>query len=103
LDIAIADAEPKLAKMQARLAEQEARETARAEKVKAYERIPMNERQAYERGRVRSHAWRHNDGRPIPEIPGECTWREVCAYRAGLAGEPIPGLEVKTNGAGDHA
>ena len=77
------------------------RPLARRERVEAYERIPMDERRAYERGqRVRYDAWRYKDG-SMPDIPGEYSWCELRAYRAGLAGEPIPGLEVRTNGAGE--
>jgi hypothetical protein len=92
----IAEVGARIAAAEAKLAEREAKERAREERWRlyreAYDRIPEDERRAFERGQ-------HSRGRPqhmqdsMPK--GE---REAAAYRAGFAGKEIPGLELKTNG-----
>jgi hypothetical protein len=98
---AIAEAESMIGKAQAKFAEREAKEKAAEEKRKAYreayERIPHEERHAYERGQ------RSRDVRPMPAMPCNYSDREIRAYAAGLVGQPIPGLEMKINGAGMDA
>ena len=78
LEKAIAKAEAKIAPAEAKLAEREAKARADEERRRlyreAYECIPVDEQRAYE--------------------------RETRAYHAGLAGEQIPGLELKANGSG---
>jgi hypothetical protein len=85
----------------AKLAEFEAVEAKRNAYCEAYERIPEEERRAYERGRrLRSDAWRYKD-EPMPPTPWEYAREghepELAAYVAGVRGEPIPGLEVKNS------
>jgi hypothetical protein len=121
LESAIAKAESMLAQAQANFAEREAKAKAAEEERRAYreayERIPIQERRAYEDGQ--RHAYR----RPIPPMPVEYADddRLRAAYAAGLGHKPIPGLdasivaviprnyaalphvghvEVKTNGSG---
>jgi hypothetical protein len=103
----IARAEAKIVAAEAEFAEREAREKAAEEKRKAYyeayERIPRDEQRAFEEGRrMRSDAYRYK-GQPMPPMPSywQGKERETQAYEAGLAGEEIPGLELKTNRAAD--
>jgi hypothetical protein len=103
LEQAIAKAEAKIALAEAKLAEREAKEQAAEAKCKAYreayDRIPVNERRAFEDGQ-RHRRFREMDRPEIPEeYCDESHLREFHAYHAGLAGEEIPGLELKTNGA----
>jgi hypothetical protein len=105
LEETIAKAEAKIVAAEAKFAEREAKEKAAEEKRKAYceayGRIPFDEQRAYEAGRrMRSDAWRYR-GQPMPPMPAyyQGKERETQAYEAGLAGEQIPGLDLKTNGA----
>jgi hypothetical protein len=101
LENAIAEAEPLIAEAEAKLAEREAKEKAAEEQRKAYreayQRIPVEERRAFENGQ---HVSRWVKPPPMPEeYLREGHEREALAYHAGFDGKPIPGLEVKTNGA----
>src|SRR5262249_14652611 len=99
----IAEGEAKLAEREAKLAEREAKEKAKEKAAEerrrlyreAYERMPANERRAFEEGQ--RHRRFHEEHRP--EIPAEYGdedhLSEFNAYYAGLAGEEIPGLELK--------
>jgi len=102
LEQAIAEAQSTIAKAEAKLPEFEAIEAKRKAKREAYERIPHEERRAYDNGqRLRSDAWRDNDrSMSLSEYGRDGRERELAAFVAGLNGEPIPGLCVKTNGAG---
>jgi hypothetical protein len=102
LEEAIANAEAIIAKAEAKFAEREAREKAAEEKRKAYceayERIPIDERRAFEDGR-RDRS-RNQSGYPQWSTPGYLAEGPLAqAYEAGLTGKEIPGLELKTNGA----
>jgi hypothetical protein len=99
----IAETEAKIAPAEAKLAAREAKERAEEERRRlyreAYDRIPFDEQRAYEAGRrMRGDAYRYKD-RPMPPMPQfyEGKEREIRAYQAGLAGEQIPGLELKAN------
>jgi hypothetical protein len=101
LETAIAEAEPIIAKAEAKLAEREAKAKAAEEERKAYmqalERIPMPERDAYRAGEI-------DAGRRSPDRCAKYIGQEpgvLDAYLAGLNRKPIPGLEIKTNGAGE--
>jgi hypothetical protein len=105
LEKAIAEAEAKIAPAEAKLAEREAKAKAAEEERRlyreAYERIPFDERRAYEQGRrMRSDAWRYtNRVPPLPMPPMPVFYRgkerETRAYEAGLAGEEIFGLKLQ--------
>jgi hypothetical protein len=98
LEKLVAEAQAKIAEAEAKLAEHEAKAKAAEERRRlyreAYERIPENERRAFEDGQEdRRRQPQYRQGPPFYE-------GKVCeAYHAGLAGEEIPGLELKTNGA----
>jgi hypothetical protein len=101
LEKLVAEASAKIAEAEAKFAEREAKARAEEEQHRlyreAYKRIPESERKAFEDGQ------RHRRFQNRPETPEEyCEFdhlREFHAYHAGLAGEQIPGLELKTNGA----
>jgi hypothetical protein len=107
----IAEAEVKIAEAEPKLAEREAREKAVEEKRKAYresyERIPKEQRWAYEHGqRDRSYnqnGYRQGPQRFAKEYMDEGREAEAAAYFAGCDGKQIPGLELKTDGASDQA
>jgi hypothetical protein len=106
LETAITEAEAIIAKAEAKLVEREAKEKAAEEKRRAYweayERIPERERRAYESGKAH-RGWSERVRPPMPTdglgiFDHEDEW---AAYCAGRAGEEIPGLEIKINGAGE--
>jgi len=47
---------------------------------------------------MRSEAYRYKD-RPMPSMPERYNEREAHAYRAGLSGLEIPGLELSPSGS----
>jgi hypothetical protein len=111
LENAIAEAESIIAKADAKYAEREAREKAAEEKRKAYreayERIPKEERWAYEHGQrdraynQSGYGYKQGPQRFAKEYMDEGREAEAAAYFAGCDGKQIPGLELKTNGAAD--
>jgi len=102
LEKAIAEAEAKIAPAEAKLAEREAKARAEEERHRlyreAYARIPANERRAYEDGQ-RDRSYNQNGYRNGPQRSMPQEYLAVVplaqAYRAGVAGEEIPGLELK--------
>jgi hypothetical protein len=109
LEEAIAAAEAKITPAEAKFAEREAKARAEEERRRlyreAYERIPKEERWAYEHGqRDRSYnqnGYRQGPQRFAKEYMDEGREAEAAAYFAGCDGKQIPGLELKTNGAAD--
>jgi hypothetical protein len=98
LEKSIAKAEAKIAPAEAKLAEREAKARAWEEKCRlyreAYARIPEDERRAFEDGeRARRFSPANRPSMPV-EYLNEGRERELHAYRAGLAGERIPGLVI---------
>jgi hypothetical protein len=110
LEETITEAESTIAKAQAKLDEREAKEKAAEAKRQAYreayERMPSEQRRAYENGK-RDRSYNQNsycrgEHRTMPqEYLDEGREAEVFAYVAGKSGQQIPGLEIKLNGSGE--
>jgi hypothetical protein len=105
LEKAIVEAESMIAKAQTKLAEHEVKQQAAAAKRQAYreayERIPVQERRAYELGQRSRFPGKYRPPMPV-EYMEDGHEREAAAYVAGKHGQPIPGMEIKNNGSGLH-
>jgi hypothetical protein len=106
LEQAIAEAEPIVAKAEAKLVEREEQREKRErerqerlarEKREREEREAKTLRDAYRQGEIDAGCEQYTVAKYIGGEP-----RIFDAYLAGVSGKPIPGLEIKTNGSGQQ-